>query len=227
MKQFLCLSSFIFFVFSSVSEAATSLVVSQSVGQVGDRVITSREVQISAVLDRILFPGKASKGGGGIFEIRLRDPGMVNEVTAVLLEVVVHREAESFSVAKVSEEQMQETLRTVEKAVEGKSYWRSLEVGDAELKRYILQKLMAKAFVQFKTNSMVGIVSDTEALAYYEKNRLKFGDLPFATFKENIKSFLVQQQLEERTRSWFEIIKRKYKVRNILAENLKNQVGVK
>lgn len=227
MKQFLCLFSLIFFVLSSVPEAAPPVVVSQSVGQVGDRVITSREVQISAVLDRILFPGKASKGAGTIFEIRLRDPGMVNEVTAVLLEVVVHREAESFLVAKVSEEQLQETLRTVEKAVEGKSYWRALEVGDGELKRYILQKLTAKAFVQFKTNSMVGIVSDTEALAYYEKNRLKFGDLPFASFKENIKGFLVQQQLEERTRSWFEIIKRKYKVRNILAENLKNQVGVK
>lgn len=206
---------------------AAPMVVSQSVGQVGDRVVTSREVQISAVLDRVLFPGKEAKAASSGYELRLSDPAMMNEVTAVLLEVVVHKEAESFSVAKVTDDQLREAIRKVEKAVEGKTYWQNLEVSPAELKRFVLQKLTAKAFIQFKTNSMVGIVSDSEALAYYEKNRLKFGDMPFATFKENIKTFLAQQQLEERTRTWFEIIKRKYKVRNILAENINNKLGPK
>jgi hypothetical protein len=217
------LASFLFVAFSW----AAPTVVSQSVGQVGDRVVTSREVQISAVLDRILFPNKDAKTGGSSYELRLTDPVMVNEVTAVLLEVVVHKEAESFSVAKVSDDQLQQAVRKVEKAVEGKSYWQNLEVSPVELRKYVLQKLTAKAFIQFKTSSMVGIVSDSEALAYYEKNRLKFGDLPFSSFKDNIKTFLSQQQLEERTRSWFEIIKRKYKVRNILAENINNKVGPK
>jgi len=219
------------FIFTSLMllsvAGAAPMVVSQSVGQVGDRVVTSREVQISTALDRVLFPAKDAKGVSAVSELRLSDPAMMNEVTAVLLEVVVHKEAESFSVAKVSEEQLREAIRKVEKAVEGKAYWQTLEVGPAELKRFVLQKLTAKAFIQFKTNSMVGIVSDSEALAYYEKNRLKFGDLPFATFKENIKIFLAQQQLEERTRAWFEIIKRKYKVRNILAENINNKLGTK
>lgn len=188
-------------------------------------MVTSREVQISAVLDRILFPTKAGKGANGLFEVRLGDSGMLNEVTAVLLEVVVHREAESFAVAKVTDDELQQAIRKVEKAVEGKTYWQSLEVSSAEIKKIVLHKLTAKSFIQFKTSSMVGIVSDSEALAYYEKNRLKFGDMPFATFKENIKTFLAQQQLEERTRSWFEIIKRKYKVRNILAENINNKLG--
>lgn len=204
---------------------AAPTVVSQSVGQVGDRVVTSREVQISAVLDRILFPSKDGKGGNGLYEVRLGDSKMMNEVTALLLEVVVDREAESFSVATITQEQVQQALRKIEKAVEGKPYWQSLQVSPAELKRFVTQKLTAKTFIQFKTNSMVGIVSDSEALAYYEKNRLKFGDVPFASFSNNIKTFLAQQQLEERTRAWFEIIKRKYKVRNILAENLNNKVG--
>jgi hypothetical protein len=205
---------------------AAPTIVSQSVGQVGDRVVTSREVQISAVLDRILFPSK-DKVTGGAWEVRLGDPAMMNEVTAVLLEVVVYKEAETFFVAKVTEEQVQQALRKVEKAVEGKSYWQSLEVTPAELKRFVLQKLTAKSFIQFKTSTMVGIVSDSEALAYYEKNRLKFGDVPFATFKDTIKNVLAQQQLEERTRTWFELTKRKYKVRNILAENIGNKVGPK
>ncbi|WP_413287922.1 hypothetical protein [Bdellovibrio sp. HCB337] len=214
---------FLLLAFSALSIAATPTVISQSVGQVGDRVVTSREVQISAVLDRILFPAKDAKAS--LHEVRLGDAGMMNEVTALLLEVVVDREAESFSVAKISEEQIQQSVRKVEKAVDGKAYWESLEVSPAELKKFVAQKLTAKAFIQFKTNSMVGIVSDAEALAYYEKNRLKFGGMPFTTFKDNIKTFLSQQQLEERTRAWFEIIKRKYKVRNILAENLNNKVG--
>jgi len=204
--------------------AATPVVVSQSVGRVGDRVITSREVQISAVLDRILFPTKEAKSLGGLYEVRLGQAAMMNEVTALLLEVVVDREAESFSVAKISDDQVREAQRKVEKVVESKAYWQSLEVGATELKRFVVQKLTAKAFIQFKTNSMAGIISDAEALAYYEKNRLRFGDVPFSSFKDNIKTFLAQQQLEERTRAWFEIIKRKYKVRNILAENLNNKM---
>jgi hypothetical protein len=221
MKMFFVL------VLSALSLAATPVVVSQSVGQVGDRIVTSREVQISAVLTRALFPVKDAKPAASLYEVRLGDSVIMGEVTALLLEVVVDKEAESFSVAKVSEEQLQQSLRKIEKAVEGKTYWDSLEVSPAELKKLVLQKLTAKAFIQFKTNSMVGVVSDSEALAYYEKNRLKFGDLPFSSFKENIKTFLAQQQLEERTRAWFEIIKRKYKVRNILAENITNNVGSK
>ncbi len=201
---------------------AASRVVSQSVGQVGDRVVTSREVQISAAIDRVLFPQKDKAQPA---ELRLGDPAMVNELTAVLLEIVVHREADNFSVARVSEDQVQEAVRKVEKAMEGMLSWQAIEVSSAELKRLVGQKLSAKEFIRFKTSSMVGVISDSEALAYYDKNRLKFGELPFASFKDNIKSFLAQQQLEERTRAWFEIIKRKYKVRNILAESTNSKLG--
>jgi hypothetical protein len=215
MKAFLLLTMAMFLM-------AATTVVSQSVGQVGERVVTSREVQISAAIDRVLFPQKEKST---FVELKLGDAAMPNEVTALLLEVVVHREAESFSVAKVTEEQIQESMRKVERSMEGKAYWQNLEVSANELRKFVTQKLTAKAFIQFKTNSMAGVVSDSEALAYYDKNRLKFGELPFASFKENIKTFLAQQQLEDRTRAWFEIIKRKYKVRNILVENLNNKVG--
>jgi glutaredoxin-related protein len=206
----------------AVTARAAPVVVSRSVGQVGDRVVTSREVQISAAMDRVLFPQKEKNPSG---ELKLGDPAMRDEVTAVLLEVVVHREAENFSVARVSDEQIAESVRKVERGLDSKAYWQDLEVSATELKRFVTQKLTAKAFIQFKTNSMVGVISDSEALAYYEKNRLKFGEVPFAGFKENIKTYLAQQQLEDRTRAWFEIIKRKYKVRNILAENFNNKVG--
>lgn len=211
----------VFLGFASVALAAP-VVISETVGQVSGEVLTSREVQISVVLNHILFPSKDSKPG--LVEIHLKDPNLNNEVTALLLEHVVALEAENFSVAQVSEADLQQNLRKVEKAVEGKPYWQALEVGQDELKRFVLQKLTTKAFIQFKTNSMAGTISDAEALAYFEKNRIKFGDLPFENFKDNIKTFLSQQQLEERSRAWFEIIKRKYKVRNILSENANNKV---
>lgn len=189
-------------------------VVTETLGQVADYVTTSREVQISTAIERILFSAKAST-----IEVRPDQPEFRNALTSVLLEVVVAMEAENFSVAGVSGKEIDEALSKVQRAVAGKSYWSQLEVSDAELKRFTTRKFVAKNFLKFKTNSMAGIVTDQEAEAYYEKNRLKFGNMPFASFKENIKTFLAQQQLEERLRSWFEVIRRKYKVRNFLSDS--------
>ncbi|MDG0817476.1 hypothetical protein [Bdellovibrio svalbardensis] len=188
-------------------------VVTETVGQVADYVATSRELQISTVIERVVFPGKISS-----LEISPEQPEFRNALTALLLEIVVAMEAESFSVASVSEKDIEAGIAKVQRAVAGKAYWNQLEVSEAELKKFTTRKFVAKNFLKFKTNSMAGIVTDQEAEAYYEKNRLKFGNMPFASFKENIKTFLAQQQLEERLRNWFEVIKRKYKVRNFMAD---------
>ncbi len=188
-------------------------VVTEAVGQVADYVTTSREVQITTAIERIVFSNKANS-----IELRLDQPDFANAVTSVLLEVVVAMEAETFSVAGVSDKDIELGISKVQKTVAGKAYWGQLEVSDAELKKFVTRKFVAKNFLKFKTNSMAGIITDQEAEAYYEKNRLKFGNVPFASFKENIKTFLAQQQLEERLRSWFEVIKRKYKVRNFISD---------
>lgn len=196
-------------------QAAAATVVSETVGQVGDYVITSREVQIATVIDNILFPPKDAKKnaleetGPGTKEFR-------GHVTAVLLETVVAMEAEAFNVGSVPDTELNEALSKVEKATAGKTYWSQLQPTTLEVKRLTTRKLAAKSFIKFKTSSMAGIVSDIDAFAYYEKNRVKFGSTSFASIKDNIKSFLAQQQLEERLRSWFEVMKRKYKVRNFL-----------
>lgn len=140
-----------------------------------------------------------------------------NAVTSVLLEVVVSLEAENFNVANVSDEDVKVALLKIEKAIEGRSYWDGLDVSAVELKKFTQRKLVAKSFLKFKTTSMSGIISDQEAQAYFDKNRVKFGTTTFESFKNNIKAFLAQQQLEERLRAWFEVIKRKYKVRNFIS----------
>lgn len=196
---------------STSAQAAT--LVSESVGQAGEYVITSREVQISSAIEDVLFSEKPITG---ILEVRPDQAVYRNAVANVLLEVVVALEAENFNVGTVPADDLLRALVKIEKSLGGKPYWVRLEVSSAEVKRFTSRKLVAKSFLKFKSNSMVGIITDQEAQSYYDKNRIKFGSMPFSNFKENIKTFLAQQQLEERLRSWFEVIKRKYKVRNLL-----------
>lgn len=195
------------------SPAQAATLVSESVGQAGDYVITSREVQISSAIEDVLF---SEKPVTGILEVRTDHPVYRSAVANVLLEVVVALEAENFNVGTVAAEDLLRALVKIEKSLGGKPFWVRLEVSTAELKKFTSRKLVAKSFLKFKSNSMVGIITDQEAQSYYDKNRIKFGSMPFSNFKENIKTFLAQQQLEERLRSWFEVIKRKYKVRNLL-----------
>lgn len=203
------------FIFFLTLQASAATIVTQTVGQVAEHVVTSREVKISMVIENILFPPKGA--GSGLYEVQIGQEEFRNAVTTVLLESVVSLEAENFNVASISEEDLAAALTKVEKAVAGKAYWAGLEVSSAELRKFTLRKLTAKGFLKFKTNSMTSIVTDQEAQSYYDKNRVKFGSTPFANFKENIKVFLAQQQLEERIRAWFEAIKHKYKVRNFIS----------
>lgn len=200
--------------FSLNTMAAT--LVTQTVGQVAEHVVTSREVQIFMVIENILFPPTTSLKG--LYEVRPEQKEFRSAVTSVLLETVVALEAENFNVATIPDEELAAALAKIEKAVSGRVYWTELEVSQAEIRKFTLRKLTAKSFLKFKTNSMTSIITDQEAQLYYDKNRVKFGSLPFASFKDNIKTFLAQQQLEERIRAWFEVIKHKYKVRNFVAD---------
>ncbi len=200
----------------SVSASAATLV-TQTVGQVAEYVVTSREVQIAMVIEGVLFPSKNTPKG--LIETR---PGMADfraAATTILLEAVVALEAENFNVATLSSEDISSAINQVEKSTAGRAYWNELEVSNQELKRFVTRKLMAKSFLKFKTSSMTGIITDQEAQDYYERNRVKFGSSSFDSFKENIKTYLAQQQLEERIRGWFEVIKRKYRVRTFVADN--------
>lgn len=198
---------------------AAPTIVSESVGQAGERIITSREVQIAAVIEKILESGPPRlKNAKGLFEVQPRDKFFSNEVTALLLETVTYLEAESFDMNLVSESAMKAGVEKVERAVRGKAYWEGLEVSGPELKKVVERKILSKNFIKFKTDSMSSIITDQEAQGYYERNRANFGNLPYLSFRESIKGYLAQQQLQERLKSWFEVIKRKYKVRNFIVE---------
>jgi hypothetical protein len=204
------------FLFCFSAQAAT--LVTQTVGQVSDHVVTSREVQIAMAIEGILFPPRNATTKT-LNETRPGSPDFRGAVTAVMLECVVELEAKNFNVATLSDEEINAAVAQVEKLAAGRAYWNELEVSNQEVRKFTIRKLMAKSFLKFKTSSMAGIITDQEAQDYYERNRVKFGSSSFDSFKENIKTYLAQQQLEERIRSWFEVIKRKYRVRTFVAES--------
>lgn len=200
---------------------ATGVIDSASVAVVGGQVITSREVQIFGVLTKAL----ASKVKP---DNKIRDSWVVSYggeaftriLSQFLVDQVVALEAETFSVSEVSEKDIQLAKEHILNMTRSWPAWKRLDVSDRELVTILQVHLRAQAFLKFKSESSGVLVSDSEAQEYYEKNRVKFGNLPFEKFKDSIKDVLAQEQLEEKLKDWFELLKRKYRVRLLSANNL-------
>lgn len=190
-----------------------SVMVSKIVGTAADQAVTSREVQIVNFLEKALASDK------NLAMVTPDDPRFNVEVGQVLLEIVVQTDSNLFEFDQVSDQEFKEALEAVQKNIAQSKEWKALQVSSTELERFLKRKLVAKRFIRVKSDSMKGFITDSEAKDYFDKNRLKFGQVPFAQFKENIKTFLSQQQLEERLKVWFEIIKKKYKVKNYTNES--------
>lgn len=190
-------------------------VVSQVVGQVADVVTTSRDVQINTFVEQALFsdPSKPLR-----LELKLTDPQFDREVTRVLMEIVVAKEAKNFNSAPVPEDDINKSMIVVRQLAAREpalQVWNRLAVSNGELRDVILQKLTAKKFIQFKSRASAVPVTDAEALQYFQKNRSRFGQAPFSQFKESIKAFLSQEQSSARIRDWFELLQRKYRVKRL------------
>lgn len=186
--------------------------ISRIVGTASDQVVTSREVKIVNLLEKSLIAEK------NLDLVSLDDARFNLEVGQVLLEIVVQAESNVFDFHQVTDLEFKDAHDRVQKSLSSSKEWNALQVSNSELERFLRRKLVSKKFIKIKSDSMKGFITDSEAKEYFDKNRLKFGQVPFSQFKENIKTFLSQQQLEERLKAWFEIIKKKYKVKNYTNE---------
>ena len=191
-------------------------VVSEAVAQAAGHVITSREVIVSNIVAQSLSEQTQILKDKKKMSDWILKPGTEiykEHLGQILLEMVVNKEAENFSIGDVSNGEIQAAEKQVSEAVGGWSFWQNLEVTTAELNQMIVIKLRAKNFLKFKSETSGVNITDDEAKAFYDKNRVKFGNVPFAQFKESIKGVLAQQQLQEKLKDWFDILKRKYRVK--------------
>lgn len=194
---------------------ARAELVSTGVGLVRGQAVTSREVQILNLLEAVLY----EKTPVNKLKILGLDSKAFNKATQdALLESVVALEAQNFNVVQVSNEELKEAETHALDALKNSKAWKSLQVPPHELSNLVRRKTQAKKFIQFRAQSSVLPVTEAEALRYFNENRLKFGNLPFENFKENIKSFLSRSQVDRRLKDWFDVLLSKYQVKNLIAE---------
>lgn len=192
-----------------IAASLQAQVLSETVGEVGGEVFTSRQSRLSGLLEKVLDGARDSGPAMDSKSDRFRD-----EVSSLLLEVAVSKESETFSLGQVSDPEVATEVSKLRRATQARADWRRFDYTEAELTAAVRRKLTARHLIRFRSESMKAVISDAEAQKYFEKNRSRFGNLPFENFQEQIKRVLSQQQLDERLRAWFEILRRKFQVRD-------------
>ncbi len=190
-------------------------ILTRAVGEVADHVVTSREVTISDAVSRAL-DSKETLGKGA--EVLTGDEKTFPSELSKLLDIwIVYLEAKSLSAHTLGRQDVAKSVRTVQERWAGKAGWLAIEASPEELREEVERQLLVHEFVAIKSDPSLAPISDEDALSYYNQNRLKFGSLPFAELRENIKTSLAKQQTERRMAEWRDVLRRKYKVRNFIA----------
>ena len=195
---------------------SSTVSITKVVGEVGEQFVTSREVKINSAIEQAtdVKPASGDEGAKILTGTERAFPG---EVSRVLDEWAVIFEARALGSTNVSKADVAKMIAQVQERWGTKSSWKDLEVGVDELHLMVEHKLMALDFQKLKSDPALSPVSDEEALSYYKKNRLRFGSLPFSSFSDNIKAYLVKSQVERRLSEWHEVLRRKYKTRNFIS----------
>lgn len=188
-------------------------IVTRVVGEVGPRVVTSREVAMSEAIAQVLSGLPLGKDKS---VIKPADPTFAGQVVRVLDEWTVFLEAADIDARNADKAEVAKWQKSVQEQWKGVPSWEKLEPSSAEVKEAIERKLVAQAFERLKVDASLVNISDQEAQQYYKKNRLRFGGLPYENFKDNIKAALAKSQTERRLLEWRAVLRRKYRVRNYL-----------
>lgn len=194
------------------------ILISKSVGLVGKRVLTSRDVLISYYIDKALDPSVDSVSHPKLSQLTVDSEMFSNELNSLLIEWMVYFEAKSFSTQKVLSDEIEKVQKNAGSRLNNVPEWKNLAVTNAEWNENFERKILAKKLIQFKRENSLVTVTDEDIKVYYEQNRVKFGSLPLAQFKENIKSYLKQQQIDQRLKEWLGILQQKYRMQNQTVE---------
>ena len=172
-------------------------------GETGDHVVTSREVELDIIVERVTY----DRSQKGQFDAHLE---------RVLMEWAVFKEAESFGVSDVDNREIRQTVDQFLKNVAKSKYasrWQQLEVKRQEIHKVIERKLRARRFIDFKVAASFVPVTDAEALSYYQKNRKEFGKASFAKVRGRVKELIRRERAQTRLQDWYKVLERKYDIK--------------
>lgn len=205
---------------AAVSASPSGGLITRVVGEVSDRIVTSREVQINDALEKALdAPVKNATGvGSARFKILTgREPAFAISVSRALSEWAVFLESKAFAERAPPKAEAQKQTKLAFEFWAGRPEFARLEADEAEVRDMMERKLVAREFLRIKSEASQAPITDADAMSYFRRNRLKFGNLPFEDFRDNIKAFLAKQQSERRLKEWLEVLERKYKTRNFVS----------
>lgn len=205
-------------IFLSFSNLGDAKLLSKVAGAVGTKYLTSREVLISSHMEAALY-GEASAIGTSLTKLKVDTPEYFKEVNNTLLEWMVSLEAELFAVSSVSEQSLANSQGDVIKKLAKFESWRELKATNSEVQGLLKRKVLAKQFIRFKIDSSYVPVSESEAKEYFNKNQKEFAGLQYKDKKDDIKTRLSRQKVDERLQDWFNVLQKKYRVRNLAQIN--------
>jgi hypothetical protein len=186
-------------------------IVSQIIASAHGHAFTSREAQISEMIDYMIH----SPGNKELLA-KVGSPQFDRNVMSVVMDWLADQESRSFQATELTPLEVQEAQKLVMSGInrpEVVGDWNALEVTAGEIHSFVQRQLNARKFVNFKSRASFLPITDEEAEAYYKANHGKFGDEPFAKFKDDIKLLLSKKRQDERMDEWFSILQKKYKVR--------------
>lgn len=199
--------------------SATPLLRLRAVGQVGDQVISSRDVILSGVIEQWLYaiqdrPSETlRRSEKESWFLKLDTPEFRDQLSRVMIDLMINLEAENFAVAEVSQLDLQRysTRLMIDFAIV--PAWRAWDPQIGEVQLILKRKLRSRAFLEFKSEGSNQLVTDEEAKTYFEAHRSKFGPYPFDQFRKSIKEVLAREKTDQKLKEWFEVLKKKYRVR--------------
>ncbi|MBX3018072.1 MAG: hypothetical protein KF767_09290 [Bdellovibrionaceae bacterium] len=204
---------------TAVAKTPPPILTVRAVGQVGDQILTSRDVILSGVIEQWLYaiqdrPSETlRRAEKESWFLSLESPSFRDQVSRVMIDLMINLEAENFAVAEVNQLDLQKysTRLMIDFAIVPQWKQWAPEIGEVQL--ILKRKLRSRAFLEFKSEGSSQMVSDDEAKAYFEANRAKFGPYPFDQFKKSIKEVLARDKTDQKLKEWFEVLKKKYRVR--------------
>ncbi len=192
------------------------------VGVQGTSVITTREVLLSAFIERwFLVENIANKKQpknppkNPLLEgpPDVTSDGFKKQLNSNMLEALVEAESDQFDVAKVDEDLLKTRTAAILPAIRGSPLWSPSQAQEKEILKLLRRKMRAQKYFQLMSEKALTTPSESEIKEYFDKNRIRFGNRPIAEFRENIVDFLTQRKQEEKLRNHFEALKKKHRLR--------------
>lgn len=203
---------FVFLSLVGFVPALAAQLISETVGSVHEEALTSREMVLSNLIEAEL--SKKSEAWP------MSQDQQIQAVNTLLLDKMVELEADELGLASYDKSDFENSAHQIEKEAALPKY-KNYHWSKKEIQNVLVRKLRVRSFLKSKSDSFASLLTDQDLMAYYEKNRVKFGSVPFKDIKENIRTFLLQQQRDERLKTWIDVLKKKYKARNYFVEKKK------